>query len=78
MPLLKHAKRLRIPSTSLMDEELDEETRPSERETSKTNDNPRKKVRWDGCEDTPEEDDEEESSSSGTTEKVRKMVNHSA
>ncbi|KAM5533149.1 hypothetical protein V8D89_013197 [Ganoderma adspersum] len=70
MPLLKHAKRLRVPSTSLVDEELDEETRPSEQEASQTDDNPRKKVRWDGCEDSPEEDDEEESSSSGTTEKV--------
>ena len=76
MPLLKRAKRLRVPSTSLIDEELDEQTRPSEQETNQTNDNPRKKVRCDGCEDSPQEDDEEESSSSsGTTEKVREMVN---
>ncbi len=70
MPLLKHAKRLRIPSTSVIDEELDEETQ----DASRTDDNPRKKVRWDGCDEAPDEDEEDESSSSGITEKVRGSV----
>ncbi|KAI1793251.1 muts domain V-domain-containing protein [Ganoderma leucocontextum] len=70
MPRLKHAKRPRIPSTSLIDEELNEEPMLSGQEARQTDDNPRKKVRWDGCDETPEEEDEEESSSSGTTEKV--------
>ncbi|PIL22345.1 hypothetical protein GSI_15033 [Ganoderma sinense ZZ0214-1] len=69
MPLLRHAKRLRIPSTSLINEDPDEETMLPEQEASQTDDNPRKKVRWDGCDEIAEEE-EEETSSSGTTEKV--------
>lgn len=72
MPLLKHAKRPHIPS---IDEDLHGETTFSGQETGHTDDNPRKKVRWDGCDEILEEE-EEESSSGGTTENVRQPMTY--
>ena len=72
MPRLQRVKRLRVPSTSVVEEELEDIT-ASGPETSQTGETlPRKKVRWDGNVETQEdeEDEEEESSSSGTAEKV--------
>ena len=73
MPRLQRAKRLRVPSTSVVEEELEEDITASGPEASQTGETlPRKKVRWDGNVETQEdeEDEEEESSSSGTAEKV--------
>ncbi|TBU56560.1 hypothetical protein BD310DRAFT_960111 [Dichomitus squalens] len=73
MPRLTKSKRLSVPHTSALEEELEEET--TALEASQTDDTlPRKRVRWEGSVDTPEEEEdqqvEEESSLSGTAEKV--------